>query len=107
MGILTGAGGTFCAGIDLKAFLRGESPRVASRGFLGLIEHTLVKPLIAAVEGYALAGGLEAALACDLVVAARDARFGISEVNAASRRPAAGSTDCRERSRSTSRWRWP
>ena len=80
VGILTGAGGTFCAGMDLKAFLRGESPRVASRGFLGLIEHTLVKPLIAAVEGYALAGGLEAALACDLVVAARDARFGISEV---------------------------
>lgn len=80
VGILTGAGGTFCAGMDLKAFLRGESPRVGSRGFLGLNEQMLVKPLIAAVEGYALAGGLETVLACDLVVAARDAKFGITEV---------------------------
>ena len=80
VGILTGAGGTFCSGMDLKAFLSGESPRVGTRGFLGLNEHTLVKPLIAAVEGYALAGGFEAVLACDMVVAARDAKFGISEV---------------------------
>lgn len=80
LGILTGAGGTFCSGMDLKAFLSGESPRVGSRGFLGLNEHTLVKPLIAAVEGHALAGGFEAVLACDMVVAARNAQFGISEV---------------------------
>lgn len=78
--ILTGAGGNFCAGMDLKAFVRGESPRVEPRGFLGLNEHMYSKPIIAAVEGYALAGGLEAALACDLVVASRTAKFGISEV---------------------------
>lgn len=78
--ILTGAGGNFCSGMDLKAFVRGESPRVEPRGFIGLNEHTYTKPIIAAVEGYALAGGLEATLACDLVVASRSARFGISEV---------------------------
>jgi enoyl-CoA hydratase len=80
VGIITGAGGTFCAGMDLKGFLRGESVRVGDRGFMGLCQHTLAKPLIAAVEGHALAGGLETVLACDLVVSARDARFGISEV---------------------------
>lgn len=78
--ILTGAGGNFCSGMDLKAFVRGESPRVEPRGFIGLNEHTFAKPIIAAVEGYALAGGLEAALACDQVVASRSARFGIPEV---------------------------
>ncbi|HJS87659.1 MAG TPA: crotonase/enoyl-CoA hydratase family protein [Acetobacteraceae bacterium] len=80
VGILTGAGGTFCSGMDLKAFLRGESPRVEGRGFLGLAETPPRKPLIAAVEGYALAGGFEAVLACDLVVAARTAQFGLPEV---------------------------
>ncbi len=78
--ILTGAGGNFCSGMDLRAFVRGESPRVEPRGFIGLNEHVYTKPIIAAVEGYALAGGLEATLACDLVVASRSARFGISEV---------------------------
>ena len=80
VGILTGAGGTFCSGMDLKAFLRGETPRVEGRGFLGIAETPPRKPLIAAVEGYALAGGFEAVLACDLVVAARNAQFGLPEV---------------------------
>lgn len=80
VGILTGAGGTFCSGMDLKAFLRGEVTRVEGRGILGIAYTPPRKPLIAAVEGYALAGGFEAVLACDLLVAARDARFGIPEV---------------------------
>ena len=79
-GILTGAGGTFCAGMDLKAFVAGERPFVGDRGFAGLVQRPPRKPLIAAVEGWALAGGFEVALACDLIVAARDARFGIPEV---------------------------
>jgi enoyl-CoA hydratase len=80
VGILTGAGGTFCAGMDLKAFLRGEITRVEGRGILGIAMTPPKKPLIAAVEGYALAGGFEVVLACDLLVAARDAKFGIPEV---------------------------
>ncbi len=78
--ILTGAGGTFCSGMDLKAFVSGETPNVEGRGFAGLTEATPRKPLIAAVEGYALAGGLELAISCDLIVAADDAKFGIPEV---------------------------
>lgn len=80
VGILTGAGGTFCAGMDLKAFLAGEVTRVEGRGLMGIIRTPPKKPLIAAVEGYALAGGFEALLACDLAVAARNAQFGIPEV---------------------------
>ncbi|KZS68928.1 enoyl-CoA hydratase [Mycobacterium kansasii] len=79
VGILTGAGGSFCAGMDLKAFARGENVVVAGRG-LGFTERPPAKPLIAAVEGYALAGGTELALATDLIVAARDSAFGIPEV---------------------------
>lgn len=78
--ILTGAGGTFCAGMDLKAFVTGEMPMVEGRGFAGLTESTPRKPLIAAIEGYALAGGLELAISCDLIVTADNARFGIPEV---------------------------
>ena len=80
VGILTGAGGNFCSGMDLKAFLRGEQTRVEGRGILGLARTPPKKPLIAAVEGYALAGGFESMLVCDLVVAARNATFGIPEV---------------------------
>jgi len=79
-GILTGAGGTFCAGMDLKAFVAGERPHVSGRGFAGIVQRPARKPLIAAVEGWAVAGGFEVALACDVIVAARDARFGIPEV---------------------------
>lgn len=80
VGILTGAGGTFCSGMDLKGFLRGETPSIEGRGFGGITEKGPVKPLIAAVEGYALAGGMELMISCDLIVAHRDAKFGIPEV---------------------------
>ena len=80
VGIITGAGGTFCAGMDLKAFVAGERPYVAERGFAGIVQGPPRKPIIAAIEGWAVAGGFEIALACDLIVAARDARFGIPEV---------------------------
>lgn len=83
VGVLTGAGGTFCAGMDLKGFLTGDSPMVEGRGFGGLVEAPPRKPLIAAVEGFALAGGFELTLACDLVVAAEDATFGVPEVKRA------------------------
>lgn len=79
VGILAGAGGTFCSGMDLKAFLGGEFPSIEGRGFGGLVERPPEKPLIAAVEGYALAGGFELMLACDLAVAADSAKFGIPE----------------------------
>jgi len=80
VGILTGAGGTFCSGMDLKAFLRGESVHMPGRGLLGIVYQPPKKPIIAAIEGYALAGGFEAVLACDLAVASRDAQFGLPEV---------------------------
>jgi enoyl-CoA hydratase len=78
--VITGAGGTFCSGMDLKGFARGELPVVDGRGFAGLVRRPPDKPLIAAVEGYALAGGFEIVLACDLIVAAADATFGLPEV---------------------------
>ena len=78
--ILTGAGGTFSAGMDLKGFLAGDSPNFSDRGFGGIVERPPVKPIIAAVEGYALAGGFELVLACDLVVASEAAKFGLPEV---------------------------
>jgi len=81
--VLTGAGGTFCSGMDLKGFLRGESPTVEGRGLAGLTLAPPRKPLIAAVEGWALAGGFEILLACDLVVAAESARFGVPETKRA------------------------
>ncbi|MGV9653892.1 crotonase/enoyl-CoA hydratase family protein [Streptomyces sp. NPDC003554] len=79
-GVLTGTGGTFSAGMDLKAALRGESPNVPGRGFGGVTEVERTKPLIAAVEGWAMGGGFELALACDLIVAAEGAHFGLPEV---------------------------
>jgi enoyl-CoA hydratase len=79
VGVLTGTGGTFCAGMDLKRFLAGEQAHVPGRGFGGLVEAPPRKPLIAAVEGWALGGGFELVLACDLVVAGEGARFGLPE----------------------------
>jgi enoyl-CoA hydratase len=80
LGVLTGAGKGFCAGMDLKAFVAGESPYAGDRGFAGITQRASIKPLIAAIEGFAVAGGLEVALACDLIVSARGARLGIPEV---------------------------
>lgn len=78
--VITGEGGHFCSGMDLKAFTRGELPWDPARGFGGLTEKPPTKPIIAAVEGYAVAGGFELALACDLIVAAEDSQFGLPEV---------------------------
>ncbi len=80
VGVLTGAGGTFSAGMDLKAFAGGQTPILPGRGFGGLTQATVRKPLIAAVEGWALGGGFEMVLACDVIVAAQDAKFGLPEV---------------------------
>jgi enoyl-CoA hydratase len=80
VGIITGAGGTFSSGMDLKAYLAGEQVALDDRGLAGFTKIAPNKPLIAAVEGYALAGGCEIALACDLIVAAQDAVFGLPEV---------------------------
>jgi len=80
IGVLTGAGTGFCAGMDLKAFVAGESSHAGDRGFAGITRRASEKPLIAAIEGFAVAGGLEVALACDLLVAARGAKLGIPEV---------------------------
>jgi enoyl-CoA hydratase len=80
VGVLTGAGGTFSAGMDLKAFAGGQTPILPGRGFGGLTRAEVRKPLIAAAEGWALGGGFEMALACDLIVAAQDAKFGLPEV---------------------------
>jgi len=79
IGVLTGAGKGFSSGMDLKAFVKGERPYVGDRGFAGITMRASDKPLIAAIEGFAVAGGFEIALACDLIVAARGARLGIPE----------------------------
>jgi len=78
--VLTGAGGNFSAGMDLKGFLSGENPLAGGRGFAGVTARPPAKPAVAAVEGYALAGGFEIALACDLIVASEEAVFGLPEV---------------------------
>jgi enoyl-CoA hydratase len=83
VGVLTGAGATFCSGMDLKAFLTGDIPEVPGRGLAGITTTPPDKPVIAAVEGYALAGGCEIALACDMIVASRDATFGLPETKRA------------------------
>ncbi|MCO5968849.1 crotonase/enoyl-CoA hydratase family protein [Actinoallomurus soli] len=78
--VLTGAGGTFCAGMDLKGFLTGDDPSKGGRGFGGITERPPAKPIIAAIEGYALAGGFELALSCDMIVASSESKFGLPEV---------------------------
>jgi enoyl-CoA hydratase len=80
VGVLTGTGGTFSAGMDLKAFANGQTPILPGRGFGGITQAVVRKPLIAAVEGWALGGGFEMVLACDVIVAADDAKFGLPEV---------------------------
>jgi enoyl-CoA hydratase len=79
-GVLSGAGGTFSSGMDLKAFLSGEVPSFPGRGLCGITQTPPRKPLVGAAEGWALAGGFELLLACDLVVAGASARFGVPEV---------------------------
>jgi len=79
VGILTGAGGYFCAGMDLGAFVTGERPWFGDRGFAGITQRAARKPLIAAIEGFAVAGGMEIAISCDMVVAAKGAKMGIPE----------------------------
>ncbi len=80
VGVITGAGKGFCSGMDLKAFVTGDAPFHPVRGFAGIVQKPAEKPLIAAVEGFAVAGGFEIALACDLLVAASGARLGVPEV---------------------------
>src|SRR4051794_40344962 len=79
VGVLTGAGGFFCAGMDLGAFVKGESPWYGDRGFAGIAQRSARQPPIAAIEGFAVAGGFEIALAWALVVAAKGAKLGIPE----------------------------
>ena len=92
--ILTGAGGTFSAGMDLKGFLTGDSPHFEDRGFGGIVQRPPAKPVIAAVEGYALAGGFELVLSCDLIVASEEAKFALPESGAAWWRARAGCRGC-------------
>ena len=80
VGVLTGAGRGFCAGMDLKEFVKSGLPTADDRGFGGIVERASNKPLICAVEGFALAGGLELALSTDLIVASKGSKFGIPEV---------------------------
>ena len=80
VGVITSAGKGFSSGMDLKAFVAGESAWYGDRGFAGIVQKPSQKPLIAAVEGFAVAGGCEIALACDLIVAARGAKLGVPEV---------------------------
>ena len=102
VGVLTGNGRGFCAGMDLKAFAKGEN----IGPMMDFIRNGSEKPLIGAIEGFALAGGLELALTCDLLVAAEGAKLGIREVKVACSPPVAGCNACPAVSGSTGPWRW-
>ena len=104
VGVLTGAGGSFSAGMDLKAYAAGDTPVIPGRGFAGLTRARPQTPLIAAVEGWALGGGTEMALACDLIVAAQDATFGLFEVTHGLVPPRGASCACPNASPATSPW---
>jgi crotonobetainyl-CoA hydratase len=79
--VITGSGPAFCAGADLKAVAaRNGKPALTAWGFAGIVQHPIAKPLIAAVNGLAVGGGFEIAMSCDLVVASREASFGLPEV---------------------------
>jgi enoyl-CoA hydratase len=80
VGVIAGEGKGFSSGMDLKAFATGERPWARDRGFAGIVQKPAEKPLIAAIEGFAVAGGLEIALACDLIVASKGAKLGVPEV---------------------------
>lgn len=82
VGILAGSGAGFCAGADLKAIAAGAGAELSTQagGFAGFVRYPRTKPILAAVHGFALAGGMELVLACDVVVAAEDASFGLPEV---------------------------
>jgi enoyl-CoA hydratase len=85
VGVFTGRGPVFCAGAELKSVARGEAATIMTKrgGFAGFVRRERTKPVIAAVDGPALAGGTEIAVACDLVVASISANFGIPEVKRA------------------------
>lgn len=78
--VITGAGGYFCSGTNLKRYALGERPELPGRGFAGITAARVRKPLVAAVEGGAVGGGFEIVLACDLIVASAQASFGLPEV---------------------------